>query len=239
MAEDPERMEVLAETAPKQQLNTLSSRELKTELDAVDKLPRQRINEPPFVEEVELPNGHEWKRKPDETWCRFSNNGDCLPGRDGSNPQGQRPRDPSETPQGQRSRDPNETPESPALDDLLQEVPEESRGLYQNLVATDPNKGNRVLNRFGSCEDFESFQRVFNALDHNDLDRLDIVFNDEYINFLSGRMQKRYNLLVRHFTTGELAALRGGIYQRAFRSFRTSSQSEDRNETSLEQLRNE
>ncbi|WP_144054027.1 hypothetical protein [Baaleninema simplex] len=24
--------------------------------------------------------------QPDETWCRFSNNGDCLPGRDGSNP---------------------------------------------------------------------------------------------------------------------------------------------------------
>jgi hypothetical protein len=81
VADDPEAMNVLADTAPKQRLSELSSKELRGELDVVEDLPRKQINEPPYVEEVELPNGHEWKRQQDGTWCRFSEpKGDnCLP----------------------------------------------------------------------------------------------------------------------------------------------------------------
>ena len=81
VADDPEAMNVLADTAPKQRLSELSSKELSGELDVVEDLPRKQINEPPYVEEVELPNGHEWKRQQDGTWCRFSEpKGDnCLP----------------------------------------------------------------------------------------------------------------------------------------------------------------
>lgn len=78
---DPEAMETLADTAPKQRLSELSSKELDGELELAGDLPRKSINEPPYVEEVELPNGHEWKRKEDGTWCRFSEpKGDnCVP----------------------------------------------------------------------------------------------------------------------------------------------------------------
>ncbi|MGB3692880.1 MAG: YwqJ-related putative deaminase [Spirulinaceae cyanobacterium] len=72
VADDPEAVKTLTDTAPKQRLDDLSSKELDTELELAGDLPRKQINEPPYIEEVELPNGHEWKRQEDGTWCRFS-----------------------------------------------------------------------------------------------------------------------------------------------------------------------
>jgi hypothetical protein len=81
LVNDPEAISVLENTGSKQKLTELSSKELDVELGLADDLPRKQINEPPYVEEIELPNGHEWKRQQDSTWCRFSDPkpNNCLP----------------------------------------------------------------------------------------------------------------------------------------------------------------
>jgi hypothetical protein len=58
----------------------LSPNEVKGELDIVGRSEPESISEGPYVEEVKLPNDHEWKRTSDETtWCRFSPGpGDCF-----------------------------------------------------------------------------------------------------------------------------------------------------------------
>ncbi|MBD2609889.1 DUF4157 domain-containing protein [Nostoc punctiforme FACHB-252] len=79
---------VLENTASKRG-NELTPEELNTELELAGKANRKSINDGEFVEEIKLPNDHEWKQKQDSTWCRFSPGpGDCLP--PGTGPGGSR-----------------------------------------------------------------------------------------------------------------------------------------------------
>ncbi|MEH2188570.1 MAG: DUF4157 domain-containing protein [Nostoc sp.] len=77
--------EILQNTAPKRG-NELTQEELNTELEVAGKAERKPINEAGFVEEIDLPNNHEWKKKEDGeekkdgTWCRFSDGEYCKPG---------------------------------------------------------------------------------------------------------------------------------------------------------------
>ncbi|WP_413167572.1 DUF4157 domain-containing protein [Capilliphycus salinus ALCB114379] len=70
--------EILKNTAPKRG-DELTSEELNTELELAGKAESRSINEGEFVEEIKLPNDHEWKQKEDGTWCRFSGKGYCIP----------------------------------------------------------------------------------------------------------------------------------------------------------------
>jgi hypothetical protein len=61
----------------------LSVAELKTEHDVVSRSEPQLSNEPGFVDEVDLGNGHTWRRTEDGTWCRFTRKTLCgtkIPG---------------------------------------------------------------------------------------------------------------------------------------------------------------
>ena len=75
----------LADTASKPG-NKLTRRDIDVEFDAVDRGRRRPSTVPGYVDEVELPNGHTWRRDPAGNWCRFSNNpslyvrmGDVVP----------------------------------------------------------------------------------------------------------------------------------------------------------------
>ncbi len=74
----PKEQEVLQNTAAKEG-SQLTSQELNTELAVAGKAEPKAIDEGEFVEEIKLPNDHEWKQKEDGTWCRFSGRGSCLP----------------------------------------------------------------------------------------------------------------------------------------------------------------
>ena len=54
--------------------------QIESELSVVQRSKAQKIPGKEYVEEVELPNGHTWRRTPDGHWCRFSNGGICVPG---------------------------------------------------------------------------------------------------------------------------------------------------------------
>ncbi len=73
----PKDKELLEETAPKEG-SQLTSQELDAELELVAKAEPKSISDGPYVEEVELPNGHKWRRKSDGSWCRFSGPPYCL-----------------------------------------------------------------------------------------------------------------------------------------------------------------
>ncbi|MBD2514354.1 DUF4157 domain-containing protein [Nostoc sp. FACHB-973] len=75
----PKEQEVLQNTAAKEG-SQLTSEELNTELAVAGKAEPKAIDEGEFVEEIKLPNDHEWKQKEDGTWCRFSPSpGTCMP----------------------------------------------------------------------------------------------------------------------------------------------------------------
>ena len=68
-------------TASKQQAHLIdesatipapSGEHLEAELDVVGRSAPQPSREPGYVDEVELENGHVWRREPEGTWCRFS-----------------------------------------------------------------------------------------------------------------------------------------------------------------------
>ncbi len=64
--------EVLENTASKDG-DELTAEELNTELEVAGRAERKLINEEEYVEEIELPNGHKWKRRrSDGGWCRFT-----------------------------------------------------------------------------------------------------------------------------------------------------------------------
>jgi hypothetical protein len=53
---------------------------LEHELEAVADSPSRPSTIPGYVEEVELENGHVWRRRADGRWCRFSDGGHCFTG---------------------------------------------------------------------------------------------------------------------------------------------------------------
>ena len=56
-----------------------SLEQLDAELSVVEETPPGRLKgDPEYTEEVALPNEHTWKRRPDGTWCRFSNGKVCV-----------------------------------------------------------------------------------------------------------------------------------------------------------------
>lgn len=73
----PKDRELLEKTAPKEG-SQLTSQELDAELELVSKTEPKSISDEHYVEEVELPNGHKWRRKSDGSWCRFSGPAYCL-----------------------------------------------------------------------------------------------------------------------------------------------------------------
>ncbi len=55
----------------------LTKEELEAELDVVSRSEPQISDEPGYVEEVDLGNGHKWRRTEDDTWCRFTKASIC------------------------------------------------------------------------------------------------------------------------------------------------------------------
>lgn len=64
----------------------MTNLEISQELSLVMKSNRRKSTMEDYVEEVELPNGHIWRRKESGTWCRFSMSGFCLLGSHVSDP---------------------------------------------------------------------------------------------------------------------------------------------------------
>ena len=87
---------------------------------------------------------------------------------------------------------------------LFKNIPEAEIPQYEELIDTDFEKGKRLLDEFGTFENFENFQRVFNALDRTNLDRMVALFSDSYQSKLSRKMQGRYNSLLQEITDGTL-----------------------------------
>ena len=103
---------------------------------------------------------------------------------------------------------------APSLDrSLFQNVAEAEIPRYEALIIGDRAKGERLLREFGTFGNFESFQRVFNAIERTDLDRMAVVFSDTYQNSLTPPMQKRYSNLLRDCATGELVKQGGASFQ--------------------------
>ena len=78
-----------SEALPEADLRTDESlEELNGELEMVHRVEPTPIHEGPYVEKVELQNGHEWRQTEEGTWCRFSPGPpDCF----GIGPTGPRP----------------------------------------------------------------------------------------------------------------------------------------------------
>jgi predicted secreted Zn-dependent protease len=57
-----------------------SLEQIDAELSIVQRTEPRKIPNTEYVEEVELTNGHTWRRTPDGAWCRFSNGKICVPG---------------------------------------------------------------------------------------------------------------------------------------------------------------
>ena len=69
--------ETLQNTASKSGAE-LEPEEVQTEMQAAEAAESRPIDEPPFIEETELDNGHEWKETEEGELCRFSSNGTCF-----------------------------------------------------------------------------------------------------------------------------------------------------------------
>jgi hypothetical protein len=57
-----------------------SLEQLDTELAVVERTEPRKLGSGEYVEEVQLPNGHTWRRSADGNWCRFSDGRICVPG---------------------------------------------------------------------------------------------------------------------------------------------------------------
>jgi len=74
---------LLNESSPKRG-DQLSRQELDAERTVASRAERKQINEGDYVEQIDLLNDHEWKKKKDGTWCRHSDDPVCgLEGPDG------------------------------------------------------------------------------------------------------------------------------------------------------------
>ena len=67
----------LLEQGASRELNDLTPNQLDAELDVVFRSQRQPSSVSGYVDEVQLPNGHTWRRRSDGRWCRFFNGGSC------------------------------------------------------------------------------------------------------------------------------------------------------------------
>jgi hypothetical protein len=56
-----------------------SLEQIDSEMGIVERTEPRKIPGQEYVEEVELPNGHTWRRTPDGNWCRFSDGRICVP----------------------------------------------------------------------------------------------------------------------------------------------------------------
>jgi len=54
--------------------------QIDSELAVVQRTEPKKISGGEYVEEVQLPNGHTWRRTSQGSWCRFSNGRICVPG---------------------------------------------------------------------------------------------------------------------------------------------------------------
>ncbi len=57
--------------------SALTKEELEAELDVVSRSEPQISDEPGYVDEVDLGNGHKWRRTEEGTWCRFTKASNC------------------------------------------------------------------------------------------------------------------------------------------------------------------
>jgi hypothetical protein len=57
-----------------------SRAQIDAEMAVVRRTEPRKLSGGPYVEEVELPNGHTWRRDANGSWCRFSNGEVCVPG---------------------------------------------------------------------------------------------------------------------------------------------------------------
>jgi len=51
---------------------------MESELEIAQRLPRRPSTDPDYDEEIELPNGHKWRRRRGGGWCRFSGGDGCI-----------------------------------------------------------------------------------------------------------------------------------------------------------------
>ncbi|HZR36535.1 MAG TPA: hypothetical protein VFA75_14280, partial [Nevskia sp.] len=68
---DPAESQLLQGTRAKSGAQ-LSPQEVRSELGVAQRARGRPIHEGPYVEEVTLPNGHNWRRTEEGVWCRFS-----------------------------------------------------------------------------------------------------------------------------------------------------------------------
>ncbi|ACK72522.1 AAA ATPase containing von Willebrand factor type A (vWA) domain [Gloeothece citriformis PCC 7424] len=136
----PREQEVLENTANKRG-NELTPEELDTELALAGKGESKPIDEGEFVEEIKLPNDHEWKQKQDGTWCRFSGQGDCLP-------PGKRPQRQAAEQANKKIKTSSGTGEALAKSKGYGDAPEGYNWTNQNgepVLRRNPDKANELL----------------------------------------------------------------------------------------------
>lgn len=68
--------ELLESSAPKAG-DQISQQELQAEFDVAARSQSKPSTEPGYVRQIELPNGHILRQRPDGSWCRFSTNPTC------------------------------------------------------------------------------------------------------------------------------------------------------------------
>jgi hypothetical protein len=69
---DARQVRLLEESGLVESGGKLTQEQLDNELAMVRRSQPQPTQEPGYVDEVDLGNGHRWRRREDETWCRFS-----------------------------------------------------------------------------------------------------------------------------------------------------------------------
>ena len=123
----PEK-ELLNNTAPKRG-NELTSQELNAEREIARRSQRKPSNDAGYVEEIELPNGHELRKRKDGIWCRFSNDPNCGPEFD---PEQSTPSPNPQKKGGKRTTDPRIIGELPPGQERTSEELKKARKYYEN-----------------------------------------------------------------------------------------------------------
>ena len=92
-----------------------------------------------------------------------------------------------------------------SLGSSLETISPQLKGQYLNVITIDVDKG-QALVEFRDFETPERFGNVFNALNSvNDVERLKLIFNEDYLNSLSNDMRRRYEELLEEVAeTGNL-----------------------------------
>ncbi|GAB4284067.1 MAG: hypothetical protein Kow0092_38660 [Deferrisomatales bacterium] len=66
------RQRALLARSGRKPAHRMTRAEMGAEIDVASRAPRRPSRTAGYVEEVDLPNGHTWRRRADGTWCRFS-----------------------------------------------------------------------------------------------------------------------------------------------------------------------